>query len=44
MNAVPIRRSPISVLTSHHNRVKRIDVARDEPSLFWSAAEDDLVL
>ena len=38
------KNAALSVYTSHSNRVKRIDVAQDEPSLFWSAAEDGLVL
>ena len=38
------KNAALSVFTAHSNRVKRLDVAQDEPSLFWSAAEDGLIL
>lgn len=34
----------VNEIHSHQNRVKRLEVSKDTPFLFWSCGEDGLVL
>jgi WD and tetratricopeptide repeat-containing protein 1 len=39
-----VRGETTHVFTPHGGRVKRLEVAQDEPHLIWSAGEDGLVM
>ena len=36
--------SSLQIFKHHFGRVKRLEIAPDEPNLFWSAAEDGVVM